>query len=184
MQDIISLPNRILISSFPVSSISLVYLVQKAIPMLPHILCENLCSLNPGVERLAFSVIWTLDSEGNISDEWFGKTIIKSCSKMPYDAAQMVIEGKIKTKWNDVEKISENKWYENLGPMGDHRVEDIVQDILSMWGIAKNLRKKRFDVSSRSISSPPELDLNRFHHVDIHSSSSASSSPICFDNIL
>ena len=34
-----------------------VYLVQRVIPMLPRLLCEDLCSLNPGVPRLAFSVI-------------------------------------------------------------------------------------------------------------------------------
>ena len=33
-----------------------VYLIQKVIPMLPRRLCEELCSLNPDVERLAFSV--------------------------------------------------------------------------------------------------------------------------------
>ena len=41
-----------------------VYFVQRAVPMLPHILCENLCSLNPGVDRLAFSVIWKLTPQG------------------------------------------------------------------------------------------------------------------------
>ena len=35
-----------------------VYLVHRVIPMLPRILCENLCSLNPDVERLAFSVFF------------------------------------------------------------------------------------------------------------------------------
>lgn len=35
-----------------------VYLVDKRIDMLPHLLGTNLCSLRPFVERLAFSVIW------------------------------------------------------------------------------------------------------------------------------
>ena len=34
-----------------------VYLVQRVIPMLPSTLCEDLCSLNPNVDRLAFSCI-------------------------------------------------------------------------------------------------------------------------------
>jgi len=29
--------------------------LQKVVPMLPRLLCEELCSLNPGVERFAFS---------------------------------------------------------------------------------------------------------------------------------
>ena len=34
--------------------------------MLPRALCEELCSLNAGVERLAFSVEWTLAPDGTI----------------------------------------------------------------------------------------------------------------------
>ena len=44
-----------------------VYLVQKVIPMLPRYLCENLCSLNPNEDRLTFSVIWKISSEGEVS---------------------------------------------------------------------------------------------------------------------
>lgn len=53
------------------------YLCDRVIPMLPSLLCEQLCSLNPGVERLAFSVIWKMDGAGNIKDTWFGKSVIK-----------------------------------------------------------------------------------------------------------
>jgi protein SSD1 len=54
-----------------------VYLVQRAVPMLPPSLCEELCSLNPGVERLTVSVIFTMTKEGRITNKWFGRTIIK-----------------------------------------------------------------------------------------------------------
>lgn len=60
--------------------------------MLPRILCENLCSLNANVDRLAFSVVWTLDAEANILSEWFGRTVIRSCAKLAYGHAQEVIE--------------------------------------------------------------------------------------------
>jgi protein SSD1 len=53
------------------------YLCDRVIPMLPALLCEQLCSLNPEVERLAFSVIWKMDGAGNIKDTWFGKSVIK-----------------------------------------------------------------------------------------------------------
>lgn len=54
-----------------------VYLVQRAVPMLPPTLSEEVCSLFPGVERLAFSVIFTMSKEGKVLNKWFGKTIIK-----------------------------------------------------------------------------------------------------------
>ena len=37
------------------------YKLFRVIPMLPRLLCENLCSLNPGVERLAFSIFFQMN---------------------------------------------------------------------------------------------------------------------------
>ena len=37
-----------------------VYLVDGVIPMLPRLLCEQLCSLTPGADHLTFSFIWRL----------------------------------------------------------------------------------------------------------------------------
>jgi exoribonuclease R len=45
------------------------YLVTRVIPMLPPILCEQLCSLNPDVDRLAFSCIWVMNSEGEMEPD-------------------------------------------------------------------------------------------------------------------
>ncbi|KAJ1550441.1 hypothetical protein HK405_000588, partial [Cladochytrium tenue] len=73
-----------------------VYLTQKSIPMLPRLLCEELCSLNPGVDRLAFSVTWKMDPKSAeiVGKPWFGRSIIRSCAKLSYDHAQRLIEGK------------------------------------------------------------------------------------------
>lgn len=54
-----------------------VYLIQRAVPMLPPALSEQLCSLLPGQERLAFSVIFTMTKEGKVVKKWFGRTIVK-----------------------------------------------------------------------------------------------------------
>lgn len=70
-----------------------VYVVQKAIPMLPRLLCEELCSLNAGLDRFAFSVVFKMTKEGKILDKWFGRTVINSCAKMSYDHAQDIIDG-------------------------------------------------------------------------------------------
>jgi hypothetical protein len=67
-----------------------VYLVHRVIPMLPRLLCENLCSLNPGVDRLAFSVEWELTPEGEIVNQWLGKSVINSAAKLAYGHAQKV----------------------------------------------------------------------------------------------
>jgi exoribonuclease R len=38
------------------------YFVHKVFPMLPPLLCEKLCSLNPNVDRLAYSILFKMDS--------------------------------------------------------------------------------------------------------------------------
>lgn len=43
-----------------------VYMVDKRIDMLPPLLGTNLCSLQSDVDRLAFSVIWEMDTDANI----------------------------------------------------------------------------------------------------------------------
>ena len=50
--------------------------------MLPRDLCEVLCSLNPGVERLTFSVVWEMDENGVILKETFGRSFIRSVRKI------------------------------------------------------------------------------------------------------
>lgn len=70
-----------------------VYLVDRCVPMLPERLSNGICSLKPLEDRLAFSVIFTINSEGKVLDTWFGKTIIHSNRRFTYEEAQEIIEG-------------------------------------------------------------------------------------------
>ena len=70
-----------------------VYLVDRCVPMLPERLSNGICSLKPNEDRLAFSVILTIDSDGKILDKWFGKTVIHSDRRFAYEDAQEIIEG-------------------------------------------------------------------------------------------
>ncbi len=71
-----------------------VYLVDRTIPMLPEVLSNDLCSLNPNVDRLAFSAIFTMDESGRISKRWFGKSTINSDKRFTYEDAQEVLTKK------------------------------------------------------------------------------------------
>lgn len=70
-----------------------VYLVDRTIPMLPEKLCNNVCSLRPDEEKLAFSVVFELDNEAEIKNTWIGKTVIKSNRRYAYEEVQDMIEG-------------------------------------------------------------------------------------------
>src|SRR3989344_9193677 len=86
-----------------------VYLVDRTIPMLPHILSTNLCSLNPNEDRLAVSAVFTLDPEANIISEWFGETVIHSDKRFTYENAQEVLDagtGTLHTELSTLHELS------------------------------------------------------------------------------
>jgi len=115
-----------------------VYLVQRAVPMLPPTLSEQLCSLVPGQDRLTFSVIFTMTKDGNVLKRWFGKTVIRSAAKVGYQDAQNVIEGLI---------------LGNIPVIPEHEASDIAHDIRILNGLAKQVRAKRFEYGSLSLDS-------------------------------
>ena len=71
-----------------------VYLVDRTIPMLPEILSNDLCSLNPHEDKFTFSAVFKLDDKAEIHDVWFGRTVIHSDQRFTYENAQEVLDGK------------------------------------------------------------------------------------------
>lgn len=69
-----------------------VYLVDRTVPMLPEKLSNNLCSLRPNEDRLAFSAIFEINSKGKVLKEWFGRTVIHSDRRFSYEEAQAVLD--------------------------------------------------------------------------------------------
>ncbi|HHB78688.1 MAG TPA: ribonuclease R [Saprospiraceae bacterium] len=88
-----------------------VYLVDRVCPMLPEKLSNNLCSLRPNVDRLAFSAVFTFDEKMKIKKRWFGKTVIHSDKRFAYEDAQKVLDagkGAYFTELNTLNKIAEH----------------------------------------------------------------------------
>ncbi|MBU1557610.1 ribonuclease R, partial [Patescibacteria group bacterium] len=65
-----------------------IYLVDRTIPMLPEVLSNDLCSLNPKTDKLAFSAIFILNDKCEVLERWFGETIINSNKRFTYRTAQ------------------------------------------------------------------------------------------------
>ncbi|KAJ2087906.1 exosome catalytic subunit dis3 [Coemansia sp. RSA 986] len=106
-----------------------VYLVDKRIDMLPELLGTNLCSLMSNVDRLAFSCIWELDSEANIVDVTFHKSVIHSKASLSYEEAQ-----------NRIDDLAMK--------------DSITNNIRLLNSLAKKLRKRRMDAGALTLSSP------------------------------
>ncbi|KAI6105535.1 SSD1 protein [Pisolithus sp. B1] len=105
-----------------------VYLVQRAVPMLPPTLGEDVCSLAPGTERLAFSAIFTMSKEGKVLNKWFGKTIVKSAAKLSYADTQKVIDGHLLS---------------DIVVSPEHSASAIEHDLKVLHTLAQQLRTKR-----------------------------------------
>lgn len=121
-----------------------VYLEQRVLPMLPRLLCEELCSLNPGVDRLAFSIVWNINPAGEIIDQWIGRTMIKSCAKLTYAHAQDMIDG----VFPDVEGKEVREGMSKSDTVipqicGNHSWSEVEADVRALHEIAKRRRDSR-----------------------------------------
>lgn len=70
-----------------------VYLVDRTVPMLPPQLSNDVCSLNPDVDRYALSVYITLTPDGAVHDHRYELTTIRCRHALSYEDAQAVLDG-------------------------------------------------------------------------------------------
>jgi len=70
-----------------------VYLVDRVVPMLPHVLSSDLCSLRPGEDRAAVSLFVSVDPESGVHGHRFERTRIRSRRRLDYDQVQAVLAG-------------------------------------------------------------------------------------------
>lgn len=88
-----------------------IYLVDRTIPMLPEVLSNDVCSLNPHEDKLSFSAVFIMDEGGKVLERWFGKSIINSAHRFTYENAQEVLnkkDGQYFKELNTLNKIAKN----------------------------------------------------------------------------
>lgn len=101
-----------------------VYLVDRVIPMLPHILSNGVCSLNAGEDRLALSCIMKINRDGQVVDHEIAETVIHVDRRMTYTSVKNILE---------LHDEGEIQAYKELVPM-----------FKDMEELAQILRDKRF----------------------------------------
>jgi ribonuclease R len=71
-----------------------VYFPGRVVPMLPEVLSNGLCSLNPEVDRLCMVCEMQISSEGIVQDYRFSEGLMRSHARLTYEqVAAMVLEG-------------------------------------------------------------------------------------------
>ncbi len=70
------------------------YLVDRVLPMLPERLCDDVCSLRPGIDRLAMSVFIELNDAGEVLTSRAACSAIRSKARLCYDEVDALLEGR------------------------------------------------------------------------------------------
>lgn len=100
-----------------------VYLVDRVIPMLPRKLSNGICSLNPKVDRLAFTVMMDIDGTGKVYNHEIFESLIKTSERMTYTNVYKILEE------NDKDLIKQYAY--------------LIDDFKAMKELAAILRNKR-----------------------------------------
>lgn len=92
-----------------------VYVVDRVVPMLPQILCNQLCSLQPHVDRLTLSCVMDIDQQGKIIEYKIVPSIIRSDAQMTYTDVNKILSthkptlekyAKLEAMCADMEKLA------------------------------------------------------------------------------
>lgn len=125
-----------------------VYFPEKVIPMLPEILSNGLCSLNPGVDRLCMVCELYINQEGKVFRSRFFEGVMRSHARLTYtDVAKMLVEGDKKLA----------KQYKALLPH--------LQDLYALFKILRKSREQRgamdFDTQETRIIFGPNRKIEK-----------------------
>ncbi|MBO0695464.1 MAG: ribonuclease R, partial [Verrucomicrobia bacterium] len=105
-----------------------VYLPDRVIPMLPERLSNGVCSLNPGVDRLAHSVFIDFDKHGAAKSARFARSVIRSAHRLTYKQAYAILSA----------------------PPADQ----LGERLHLAWELAALLRRKRFERGALDLDFP------------------------------
>ena len=110
-----------------------VYIADLVVPMLPKALSNGICSLNPGVDRLAFSCIMEVAKSGELKSFEFKKTIIRSRLQGVYSEINAILEGSTEF---------------------DEKYKEVLTQLPVMYELAKTLKKNRAGRHAPALDSP------------------------------
>ena len=85
-----------------------IYLPGKTIPMLPEVLSNGVCSLQPDQKRFVKSVYTTYDQNANILSRHFANSVMKSTQRLTYTQADRTLKGHTKKIKPEVIELLKN----------------------------------------------------------------------------
>ena len=117
------------------------YFPGNVFPMLPPVLSNGLCSLNPNEEKLALTTMMVIDKNGSVLSYEISESVIKSDFRMEYSEVTKLLEDEKHQLWE--------------------RYVDIKDMLFEMETLMKILRRARFKKGSIDFSIPePKIILD------------------------
>lgn len=110
-----------------------VYIADLVVPMLPKALSNGICSLNPNVDRLAFSCLMEVAKSGELKSFEFKKTVIRSRVQGVYSEINAILDGS-------------NKF--------DEKYKEVINTLPVMRELAATLKKNREGRYAPALDSP------------------------------
>ena len=117
-----------------------VYFPDRVVPMLPHALSSDVCSLVEGRDRLTQSVVIDLDARGRVQKTAFHDGVIRSAARLSYSQAQTIVDGDAAAR---------------------ERFATLAPSLAAMDELAKLMRARRYERGSLDFDLPePKLVLD------------------------
>ena len=119
------------------------YLADRVLPMLPEQLSNDVCSLRPGEDRLAMSVLVTLDANGEVVATEACASAIRSRARLTYDEADALLGGEEPTP---------------ASPLTDEGLADMLRSLDKLAGLRREVRRRRGAVDFEGVEAKVTLD--------------------------
>ncbi len=101
-----------------------VYFPDRAVPMLPEALSNELCSLKPGEERACVAADLRVDRQGRLRGARFLRGVMRSRARLTYEQVQAAREG-------DPDAVTEKLW------------QPVLEPLFAVYGILRRARARR-----------------------------------------
>lgn len=99
-----------------------VYFPDRVIPMLPEVLSNGLCSLNPGEQRAALVCSMDIDANGRIQNPSFARALIVSHARLTYNQVTAFVNGEVELPANVAKNVLAIKAvYDLMAPLRESR---------------------------------------------------------------
>ncbi len=125
-----------------------VYFPENVVPMLPEIISNGLCSLNPEVDRLVMVCEVTISEKGKMSGYKFFEAVIHSHARLTYNLVWEMLQ---KPMTDDGKK-----WRKHYRPIVPH-----LETMYSLYKILRKGRTKRGAIDFETVETKIEFDSQR-----------------------